>query len=1293
MASNKDQNAFDQVSFLTDATEYLKSIDATTQELLRTSRGLSQSDARNRTNSSTDTSPGAYRNVSRRGLKSRSNFGSKLSGDTSEAVGGFVDEFEKAIFEGLGASDLKKKLGMSMNAFADAIGVDIKDLQGTIGRELGRQAIKAFKGSELGKNLTAKLSSVAGDLFKGAKSGLKSVVSKGLGKDSADKLFSDISASYKSQAAAAASAAKTTPAEESLSTPSGTSSPKEASLSQVSDISDQLDTIIDILLQNSKVGVTDPREQKKAEAEAQKQAEQTETKKQAETAKQSESRLNDEAAKQAEDQNRQFNLDSLGDKAQSKIDDLTAKAKDKVSGLKDKIDPKGQLSGKVGNLKDSLISKSSILKDTALSKAQSSGILNGKLGSVLGKVGGIFGKSAAGAGAGASAGAGGVTAAAGAKAAGSAMSMVAGAASKVAVAFPYVAAAAAAIYVGFKVLKKVMGPAIEGFKKLAAAVKTSANRDKESRKKNLEYEKERLAADVKSMVEAPFEILKDAVNKVTSAWDSNIRTINQTQGYNKSDLQDLMAAFAGRLRSEGLASVIGGDDITSNLSKVLQAGLSGAIAEEFAYQATVLGAAVPTQDFFSYAEEYASIASNAMLQGKSQADAIAEATAQLKQFASNVLYANRELTGGFTTGLKDASSLFKDAVVISQAARTNNSTAISGVLTSVSAIVGAVAPDLVSEIVGSITKAATGGNSSELVALRSLAGINASNTEFLRRFAEDPQGVFSAVFSGLAQRQQMAPDAYMEVAEGLSSVFGISADALARVDFQYLADAISNMSVNNTSLDQNMKLLASGQSTTNAEMHRLAQINEYMVNEGLALVLDNEVARSIQEHMWEEQMKRELMEAEYGVNLHGAALEFLEGIKNTVNNVLAFLNPLGWLFNKIANVVQTAAEAAGQEADIKQILALGSVGNGNLSEFYQLTTRNQNLHLTRSYVSQLGGVSAYETARNVGNLVHALNSTNWGTEGGDLLDAGVSFLKSAAVTGLTAGVKAISGVINGKTSYKWGALSKKQSSMLSSLSSVTPITQLSGATTSKLGSSSAATVSTRFDEFLDTMEAATKAGQNYNEWAATASKFGIADLSEAASKAGYTESQLQDMFSGQSSKSAGEKEQERKKIEDKFWADTIAYEKKWTEEGGWWNTLDGHLTTMEASLLNLELYITDKKSDGIYKSLKDFKSEWMDYFVWHKVYDDQTHASTLQSKLNQIKSDENSEISDAVYTLARNLLGSEFKDPQVQTNALLAQILMVVNAIMQQQNDTSETLSLPNTMAGLAQGIFESFKV
>ena len=140
----------------------------------------------------------------------------------------------------------------------------------------------------------------------------------------------------------------------------------------------------------------------------------------------------------------------------------------------------------------------------------------------------------------------------------------------------------------------------------------------------------------------------------------------------------------------------------------------------------------PTEDFFQYSSTYASLAANAIKNGKSETEAISYATSELENFASNLLYSSRQLAGGFSTGLKNASSLFEEAVKITTAAKQGDAGQLSSVLTAVSAVTGAIAPDLASSMTDAIVKAATGGNSSQIVALRSLAGINAGNTEFLK---------------------------------------------------------------------------------------------------------------------------------------------------------------------------------------------------------------------------------------------------------------------------------------------------------------------------------------------------------------------------------------------------------------------------------------------------------------------------------------------------------------------------------------------------------------------------------
>ena len=833
---------------------------------------------------------------------------------------------------------------------------------------------------------------------------------------------------------------------------------------------------------------------------------------------------------------------------------------------------------------------------------------------------------------------------------------------------PPVLVALAALAVATILLDKLFdqfAPAIEGAKKMFEQMKNSANRYQNSRKKNLELAQKRLEEDTETIIKAPFKILEDAAQKAYDVWDAQLRKINGTQGYNKSDLQNLMSAYANRLRSEGLSSVIGSTDVTENLAKVLDSGLSGKVAEEFAYLATKLNAAIPTQDFFGYADEYAEVAANAIRQGKSESEAIAYASEQLETFASDVLYASRQIAGGFSTGLKDAESLFDEAVKIAQASKTGNASQIAGVLTSVSAITGAIAPDLASSMTEAIVKAATGGNSSEIVALRSLAGINASNTEFLRQVANNPQKVFATLFRNLAKMQNMSNDAYMEVAEGLSSVFGVSMDAFARIDFNYLADAITNMSVNNAALDENMKLLISGQTTTSAEQLRLQQINKYMIDEGLAYVLDNEVARSIQEHMWDEQMARELMEATYAVELKGSALEFLEGIRTTVENIINFLNPFAWI-KKLGNLAATAVENKAQEADLRQILELGKVGNGNVTALRQLTTRNADLNVAPSIVNMMGGVSLYDAASNGTKLWNTFtNPLGTNTSFMNNLTGSIKAVIQKALTTSTAGFG-----IN--SSYSWGSLGKSTYAAISG-GSVSRGSSVGAVVSTAASSASSVSASVKkLQEMLDEdyINKFVEEGKSYDDWAASARSKGISDLNSAIEDAGYTEEAVKGWFQKAQSNYGAKQNAERIKVEDEFW-----------EKGKvFWDTT----LKYEENITSL-VEMNNSWLEKIFKKSDQFYTSWVDYFVNHTAYNNAYRYSDVEKIKAASKAKESGDLVNALAeALVQNTV--DLKDPQVQTNALLSQILIVIQAIMNQNNKVGG-LSLPDSLNALALGL------
>lgn len=1043
-----------------DAVDYLKHISEGIEKLLQ--NGIpSQSDAKQAKSESGDF---------RKPLTGKS-----IRHSADRAKSSFTDEFEEALWEGLLGSDFKERIGKSLNDFADQIGVSIEDIPGTIGKELGKQAMSAFKGTRIGKAASSSMDK----LFNSAMSNLKGSFMGGVSKYDSAK-GTQFAAQFAGKAA--------TEGAEALATGGA------------------------------------------------------------------------EAA-------------------------------------------------------------------TALAAS-----------------------------------------AEGASAAGAAAAGVAAAATTLA---PIVIGVAAAFV--------ILGPVVERLSKLLTSLGSAALRDHDAQKKNMEAAQARMQADVETIIKEPFNLLQEAAQKVYDTWDANLRLISGTQGYTKADLQSLMADYATRLRNEGLSNVISVADITDSLGSVLRSGLSGAVATEFAYMATKLNAAIPSQDFFGYASTYASLAANQIRLGKSQEEAIQYADEQLEDFASNVLYSSRQLAGGFSTGLKDAQTLFEESVKIAQAAKTGNASQISGVLTAVAAITGSMAPDLATSVIDAIYKSATGGNSSELVALRSLAGINASNTEFLQAFAKNPQAIFTRIFRSLASYQNMSPSAFMEVAEGVSSVFGLSMDSFSRIDFNYLADAVSNMNVNNASLDENMSLLAAGQTTTTKEMQKIAQINEYLIDEGLSYVLDNEVARSIQQHMWDEQIARELQATTYGIEIKGAAMDALQGLVHTVDNLLMFLMPWKSIPNLVGNIAKSSAEAKALDEDIKQVLQLGKVGNGNAKELYQLTTRNKDLMLTTSLVELMGGNSAYKAA-----------GAKW--------DKYKQTLLSTLVYGKASLPESGTKITPTNSLYNWGTVSKSGATALGAFAEFLRKNSNSAppahvmATSTNLGSSA---ISSKIDQMLSSSyigERYALAGKSYNDFVASAKNLGISDFSQAVKDAGYSEQDVKNLFQQYQTQQGLQEQAQRNQTESEYWDIMIKYVPDmyahlFEGDDAFQPRVDTLLTDLIAKVVegNSHLILLDKNVDS-------FWTNWNNYILEHTVYNKAYTFGDVESIYRQQADKDKEDVAYALSeALTRGLSGDieALKDPTVQTNVLLSQILIVMRAIMEQGNKTGGT-SMIDSLTAMALGLTSS---
>lgn len=931
-------------------------------------------------------------------------------------------------------------------------------------------------------------------------------------------------------------------------------------------------------------------------------------------------------------------------------------------------------------------------------------------------------------------------------------------------------AAAVAIFV------IAMKPVFEGFTAWVKSFTSAFNRDEDMRRKRLKNAQDRMQKDMEILVKQPFEILQKAAEEWEQTWDQNLSKISLTQGYTKEGVYDLYSAIAEELKNEGLEKVIPATDVVNNLSKIIDSGLSGVVAQAFALESTKLSAAIPTEDFTSYAGLYAQLASEAMNQNLPRADAIAYANSQLEEFASNLLYSSRTLAGGFTTGLKDSQSLFKDAIEIAQTAKTYNASEISGTLTSVSAIIGSVAPDLAQGLVQNIVSAAIGGNNSTIVALRSLAGINAGNTDFLRQMALDPQGVFVTIFRNLAQLQDMSPTNYMEVAEGLSQVFGVDMKAFARVNFNTLADKISDMVVNQYSLAENMELLRRGEATVTADQLRYQEINNDILNNGLAYVIDSEYGRMIQQHMWDEQLANELQENEYSVNIKGAALEFLEGLRHTVANILAFINPVGYVADGIARIIASNEETNYNNERIADLLENGKVGD-NLEAFSNLTnvsgtplnltnkknltdffgSRNYNPSATgignNAITEAISGIAFGTAPFSLGILAANYGARHFGWFGGNQIptsaagwNAGVDSLGgvTAVFGGNTGGGRSpsyvnVSGNRGPQSLYSGFAVGKNALALLggspSSYVATSPMLAATNANADAMLKASKESV----DAYLASMENFDFTKQSMAEFYKTSTNFGIPteEVLDALADYGVTEEDLNNYAQTRRSQAGQEVEESRKKniqafIEENrgFWDYSngiggVFQTAMWLPFFGDNRKYDTRMDAVDVALTEIQNRIGNANEHTVISGIEELSrklgddtdftvisvlsainnnientfvsttsafqkclADWIRYIAEANSYTDTVSKSQAWNDYRNAERDQQTEATLALAQALQVFSAEELQkmDPQLQTNALLGEIVIILQAIMQQTN-TPGGLNLIDTISALGLGM------
>lgn len=817
------------------------------------------------------------------------------------------------------------------------------------------------------------------------------------------------------------------------------------------------------------------------------------------------------------------------------------------------------------------------------------------------------------------------------------------------------------------------------------SLETASKQYKTTSKENLDAQEKRFQQDIETYIKYPFEILEESAEEVRSTWSEVISTINQTQNYTKSDLQDLMSAYSARLQEEGLSSSIGTTDITSKLQSILDAGLSGDVAEEFAYISTVLENAVPTENWDSYAQSYASMVSTFVSQGYSTSAALSAANTQLTTFASNILNA-KDVSDGLTTSLTNVSDMFDSIVQITQTAGGSDTSSLSSALSITQAIAGQISSSVGNDLVSQIVQAAVGGNSDELVALRSMAGTGAANTSFLKALYANPNSVLATMFENLSAMIDKSKDNYMEVAYSLADTFGISADALVRIDWDKLVSELRSNSSSTSNINNAVSLLASGESTTNAESQKLAQINEYLLDQGLSYIIDNDAAWQVQQHLWEQEIAEQLTESTFAVSIQESQWELITSFKNLLTDILRAIPGVG-LFLGAVDTIDAINDLSNYTSDIAEMIDAGKVGSGNASQYHDLTTYD-----VGSLIKEYDSKSTVDLFKNNYNSASGSWASNTSSSSGK---------------------------------YSWSDTGKSALTQLANYNSNSSSSTDTGST--NVSEVIQSNTTEAFNSWLSSMESAAKGGTSYSDWYASAKDYGFSDAASAADYYGYSTTDLEDQYRSYQVDSAVEYENSRVLAEDAFWlaattwyneiyptdrdAWLVKYDETWT---AWnekfdlavlnWTTL--YTETMTAFQEHLdEKYsdwmdnyleqedITHTKQQYLNKSfsdnfVNDFLYEWKDYYIGeHTHYVEGTGYERSLGTINKEKTD----TGEAVLALANQLMENyeDLADPQVQTNLLLAKIVELLQAIFNNQNAGSG-LTLPTALSALGLNITNS---
>lgn len=273
----------------------------------------------------------------------------------------------------------------------------------------------------------------------------------------------------------------------------------------------------------------------------------------------------------------------------------------------------------------------------------------------------------------------------------------------------------------------------------------------------------------------------------------------------------------------------------------------------------------------------------------------------------------------------------------------------------------------------------------------------------------------------------------------------------------------------------------------------------------------------------------------------------------------------------------------------------------------------------------------------------------------------------------------------------------------------------------------------RLEQYLANVSAAAEE-MSADQYIAKARDYGIADLPQALEDAGHSMEEFRAYFEANEAMHGASAEQARKDDEQAFRDETRKFWDFTSGSSGIFQTAmwlpflnddfrpffssgaryDQRMDLVDSALVSVQAkedIISDKLGDAskftVISILESINSnmistfvqsnsvfqkclaDWMRYIAATKEYKSEVSNAQSWSDLKRAEGDKQNETLLALAQAMNVFSADELKklDPQMQANALLGKIVIILEAMMQQQNTQAGGLSLLDTMSALGLGI------